>query len=131
MNDKYKYEYFELAPRNPNINNLYYEKNSYNKALQEFFSVNRPLYDRYDNDTVHYKSDSHWVIGTIIDYINDDDEYLVEVKIDEQFKFINSEEYVIGFKLMTKGNPIIDKDGIKRYVIDKVLYATLINKDFL
>ena len=123
---------FNLAPRNPNVNGLYYDEDSYYKALFKFLSVNQPVYDRYDNDTNHYKSNSHYTIGVISNYaIYDNGECTIEVKLDERLEFINNKEYVIGFKLVTKGNPIITNDGLKRYVIDEILYATLINKEFL
>ena len=122
---------FNLAPRNPNVNGIYYDKESYNKALSKFLSVNQPLYDRYDNDTNYYKSDSHNTIGVISNYIIDDDDGIIEVRLDERLKFITNKDYVIGFKLITKGNPFTDENGHKRYIIDKILYATLINKEFL
>lgn len=122
------YKYFELAPRNPNINGIYYGEDSYHEALKEFFSVNQPLYDRYDNDTANYKSNSHCVVGIISEYIDDNK---IKVKIDKQLRFITPEDYVIGFKLQTKGKPHISAVGTKTYSIDKILYATLINKEFL
>ena len=72
---------FKLAPRNPNVNGIYYDEDSYNKALYKFFSVNQPLYDRYDNDTNYYKSDSHFVIGIISNYIVDNNEYTYRIEV--------------------------------------------------
>ena len=122
---------FNLAPRNPNVNGIYYDKDSYHKALAEFLSVNQPVYDRYDNDTRDYKSDSHYTIGMISNYVINDDDCTIDVRLDERLNFINNEDYVIGFKLTTTGNSIINEDGCTCYIIDKILYATLINKEFL
>lgn len=122
---------FDLAPRNPNVNGIYYDEVSYNLALYEFFSVNQPVYDKYDNDTKDYKSDSHYTVGVILNYIIDDERCSIEVKLDNRLNFISNEDYVIGFKLLTNGTIIDEITGKEKYVIDKILYATLINKDFI
>lgn len=123
---------FTLAPRNPNVNGIYYDEKSYEKAIKEFVKKNPPIFDRYNNDTLYYKSDSHVIIGTIEDYqyVNNDIE-LMRVNIDDQLQFITPDDYVIGFKLSTTGTIYDYVLNTDRYIIDEILYATFINKEFL
>ena len=124
---------FSLAPRNPNINGIYYDEDSYKRALIEYFKKDGTLCDRYDNDTQYYHSDSNYIVGKVLRYyhINNGISDMIEAELDERLQFITSKEYVIGFKLIANGT-IYDKTLNKeKYIIDKILYATLINKEFL
>lgn len=115
---------FELAPINPNVNDIYYEETSYINAMTKFFKDSKPLFDKYDNDTENYESNSHCIIGEVLS--TDLDDRICEAKINDLMNFITPNNYIIGFKLIAKD--IIFNSGKKEYVIDKVLYATLIEK---
>ena len=101
---------FNLAPRNPNVNGIYYDEESYYKALEDYFKSAALLFDRYDNDTKHYNSNSHNVIGKVLQYNrNVEQNYdTIDIELDTQLHFITPLEYVIGFKLLTNGT-IIDE----------------------
>ena len=123
-------ELYLLAPKNHNVNGIYYDESSYQKALSNFLKCSQPLYDGYDNDTKYYKSNTHHVIGTLTGIV-DKHRAFAEVELDSDLQFITPAEYVIGFKLVSSGSYHCKDDNTERYVINKILYATLIHVDFL
>lgn len=121
---------FKLAPINPNVNNKYYDKISYEKALLDFLNnENVVVYDKYDNDTKYYQGGNQVVIGKIIN--RDLDKRELTLELDESLQFITSEEYVIGFKLLTNGMYYDENIHDNRYIIQCIDYAVIINKEFL
>lgn len=119
---------FDMVPINPNVNGIYYDMNSYEEAIKEYSKSEMHLYDRYDNDTKYYSSDSHFIIGKIesIDFKS----RKIKVLLHECMQFIKPENYVIGFKLSTN-NSYVKNAEIQYYKINSILYSCIIHKDFL
>lgn len=124
---------FDLAPKNPNVNGIYYDEQSYYDALCDYFKNENYVYSCYDNDTDGYESKSKCIVGKILKY-NEDINNLkdsVTVKMCDRTQFISPEDYVIGFKVLTKGVITDEVTHDKKYIIDTILYSTLINKEFI
>lgn len=120
---------FDMAPINPNVNGIYYNMNTYEEAIKKYSKNKMPLYDRYDNNTEHYMSDSHLIIGEINSI--DLESRKITVLLDECMQFVTPNDYVIGFKLLTHKNQTLEQIDTKYYNIDSIMYACIINKDFL
>lgn len=120
---------FDMAPINPNVNGIFYNLNTYKEAIEKYSKNKMPLYDRYDNDTKHYTSNSHLIIGEIKSI--DLESKKVKVLLDECVQFITPKDYVIGFKLLTNNKQHLEHVNALCYDIDSILYACVINKDFL
>ena len=79
MQNLIKTDLFDLAPINPNVNNIYYDYESYKNAIINYISSEfNVVYSNYDNDTyyndTYYKdkfnldeSFTHVKIGNLID----------------------------------------------------------------
>lgn len=119
---------FDMAPINPNVNGIYYNVNTYEDAIKQYSKNEMLLYDRYDNDTDDYQSDGHFIIGKIKSI--DLESRKINVLLDERLQFITPRDYVIGFKLLTSNQQNLE-DVDTYYNIDSILYACIINKDFL
>lgn len=120
---------FDMAPINPNVNDIYYNMNTYEEAVKKYSKNEMPLYDRYDNDTNNYQSNSHFIIGKIKSI--DLESRKITVLLHECMQFITPKDYVIGFKLSTNNKQYLEHVNAHCYDIDSILYACVINKDFL
>ena len=58
---------FSLAPINPNVNGIYYEKNSYKKSIKRYLKSKSEniLYSNYTNATQSHNARSAEPIGII------------------------------------------------------------------
>ena len=121
---------FKMAPINPNVNENYYDEESHKQALLNYVNSKNPVvFNKYDNKTANYDAGINFIIGHINDI--DLESNCITIEIDDQLHFITPTDYVIGFKLNTNGKYYDSKINAFRYVIDNVMYATIINKDFL
>lgn len=105
---------FNLAPTQPNVNGIYYEKESYDKAVSEFFKKGKhPVYLGYN---------SNEVIGNVCTLENNKGvvELFDNELVNELLK--DKENRLIGFSLT--GELLNDKV----YKIDSIDSAHMINK---
>lgn len=118
---------FDLAPINPNVNNIYYDIDSYKSAILNYISnLNNDVYSNYDNSVIRKVNTNkleYIKIGKLIN-INFAT-HSVDITLDDCYKFIKPEEYYIGFKFEATE----EKDENKKlFFIEKVIYATIIPK---
>lgn len=107
---------FDLAPINPNVNNIYYDIISYKKAIYKYIeSGDKGIYTSYN--------DNKKELGTIIDY-NYDKHKITAIIQPDCVNFINSNEYYVGFKFNVS---LLNKEK-RLYYINRIEYAVIISK---
>lgn len=118
MQNLIKTDLFELAPINPNVNNIYYDFDSYNKAIEKYFKFgNGDIYTSHD--------DNQKLVGKIVGY--DSDLHCVYVNLNEDCKnFIKPNKYYIGFAMRAEK---IENTNINIVRVDDIDYAVIIVKE--
>lgn len=114
---KSKIAYFKLAPRQPNVNGIYYEQESYDKAMTKFLNNDKPpVYLGYDsNDAIGFVRNIKNNVG-IIELLNHE----IANNI-----FNDKSNKVIGFSL---SGQMINNEDRKMFKIDSIDSAHVINK---
>ena len=109
----------KLASTQPNVNGVYYEPESYKKAMEKFMNSKKPIvkfgYDSVDKNKKSYSP----IVGFVKEIDLDNNQAIIDYRSD--INFLDEGTYRMGFTLVGKR---IESDK-KLFQIDNIVSANI------